>query len=126
MIRATIRCDRCNTELLAFEAKSWSQLAYNLAAALVTTHSTIPHTSHPMSFAVDGEITGGEWEADLEIECMHEACGSERHRLWRDVPLELVGAYTLVFHTAHEGHRIRVRHGTVSFESPPPRVPENA
>jgi hypothetical protein len=125
-MKATIHCERCNVELASVEAPTLEAIGQPLATMLLACHAAIPHTSHRMSvrWNDDDEPPRLELGATLTVECLHEHCGYPRVTTWDDVPLALVAAYTIAFHTAHEGHRIRVRHGARVWESPQVEVPQ--
>jgi hypothetical protein len=125
MLTATVHCDRCNIDLESVSADSWPELAHLLGGLLVTQHAAIPHTSHALSMQYTGEPVGSTVRRPLIVECLHEHCGAPKRSAWDAVPVELVGAYVICFHTAHEGHRLRVRYGAREFGSPPPVHPED-
>ena len=133
MIRATVRCTRCAVDLLVVDAPSWPQLAHELATATLLCHAAQPHTSHNMdvvfedgfAYWTDFSDVGipGLYE-ELIVECLYEHCGhKQRLQAFGRVPLELVNAHVMVFHTAHEGHRMRVFYGPRAWESPAPQEP---
>lgn len=124
-LRATVHCDRCDKDLVTLEARSWEQLAYAVGGLLVTTHAAIPHTSHGMSVRYGHDLTVGAFERPLVVECLHEHCGAPKRSEWADVPIELVAAYVIAFHTAHEGHRLRCKYGELEWASPAPIDPED-
>lgn len=107
-MKATIRCRTCNTELSAIMASTPADLHALLESHLVQAHAA--HTSCEIECVVDIDAPGRE----LVIECLQ--CGNVR--TGADIPPYLVGAYVISFHTAHEGHRLRINYGDRVWESP--------
>lgn len=116
MIRVSVRCS-CGDELANLERETFREALFDLQSALVTCHAAVPHCQHHFAIEIDPESC--EDGKTLKIECVEQRnCKMEKVRTWENVPLELVGALTLVFHTSHEGHPLRVKYGDDVWASP--------
>ena len=112
-MRATIRCS-CGKATQDVDTPSLADLGEMVSAVMVGMHATSPHEVHGMEVEVDH---GPGPQHELVIQCLRKGC--EREREMRvTVPYVLVGAMTLVFHTAHEGHRLALSYDGRHWESP--------
>lgn len=109
-MKATVECVDCAAVLA--ELSTLEQTEAGLIESLVAaSHATRPHCSHKLRLRLS-EVTGIERE--LSIQCL--TCKGPP---WiTTVPIELVGALTLVFHTAHEGHPLQLTYDGRSWSSP--------
>lgn len=113
-MKAVVRCEVCDEEIAVVGAPTYRDLCFALQAALVSAHAE--HTLHRLSFRIDDSDGKGD---TLHIACTAEGCRHPmREQTWHGVPIELVGAYVLTFHTAHEGHPLRVTYGGREWASP--------
>lgn len=113
-LRASVSCTECKQLLGDVDALSRSELCGLVASLVVACHAAQPHCNHVLKASLP-EVCGVEHE--LAIRCLNEAC-EMMPWLVTECPIELVGALTLVFHTAHEGHPIELRYGDRSWSSP--------
>lgn len=113
-MRATVTCT-CGKVAQTVEATTLADLGQVLTSLLVAVHATSPHEVHGLSF----EIDHGNFviEHELVLQCLRKGCDRDREMRVM-VPYVLVGAMTLVFHTAHEGHRLAMSYDGRSWESP--------
>ena len=98
-----VRCVECD-RIIASTGE-----VMGLFSLLIACHATYPHTSHTFELVSEMPYVGPKHP--LVIECLHPKCPVTTGRMIELVPIELVGALTLVFHSSHEGHRIRVTYG---------------
>jgi hypothetical protein len=113
-MKATLICS-CGKVTTEVEAPTLADLGQVIAGTLVTIHATSPHEVHAMTFHV--EDTPPMVERELVLQCLRKGCEREREMKVM-VPYVLVGAMTLVFHTAHEGHRMSLSYDGKTWESP--------
>lgn len=95
------------------KALNWRLLGQQIASEVICYHS-----NHP------GKEVRVTWPDhyglplfQLKLTCLR--CGDipAAHREWM-CPQELVSALTLVFHTSHEGHPIKLEYMGMTWESP--------
>lgn len=98
-----VRCVECDRVI----ARTHEPMG--LFSLLIACHATVPHTSHTFEVVSSMPYAGPKYP--LVIECLHPRCPVATGRMIELVPIELVGPLTLVFHSSHEGHRIRVNYG---------------
>lgn len=116
------RC-ACGIEVARLSG-SPADLGAAVEATLLACHACQDHIGHAVTLIITGAF---EWSispeaADLCIECLYQHCTGTRRAEHPSVPRELVGAYTIAFHTAHEGHALAVTYGARRWESPPGRA----
>ena len=118
MLRATVfctnkTCDRTG-EISTVRADNSRDLEQSLAGALVGCHAIHPSCALTAHFEEDAAPVRPR--RDLVITCLAGPC--ELRTVTHHVPIELVGAMTLLFHTAHEGHPLRLEYDGEAWESP--------
>jgi len=114
---AKVRCAVCGYALATKQYPSLREMLYGSQGLVVSCHATEPHCQHQLELSFDPPqaLVGGE----LIIECLHSGCRSKDP--WRTkAPLELVGALTLLFHTAHEGHSLKLSYAGQTWQTPRP------
>lgn len=111
---ATIECIECREALAALPSLSRSELCGVIESLVAACHAARPHCSHALRLAIDN--TQGV-ERELTIRCKAKNC-ARAPALVTTCPVELVGALTLVFHTAHEGHPIELTYDGRTWSSP--------
>lgn len=114
-LRATVFCFDCEAELTTVEAGSARELGVLLASTVLCAHSTTAHRKHQVTVEQEGEAPSAPGTVrSLKIECL---AGDEA--VWETAcPLELVPALALVFHTGHEGHRMRLTYDGRAWSTP--------
>lgn len=112
-MKAVITCS-CGKATKEVEADTLANLGEAIMSQVVAMHATSPHEVHGMSVDVDH---GGKVERELVLKCIRDRCDREREMRVM-VPWELVGAMTLLFHTAHEGHRLEMSYDGRTWTSP--------
>ena len=82
---------------------------------LIGAHAKM-HAGHRISVEINE--TSGLEEKRLDIRCLSTSCRANTKEWSQMVPVELVGAMVIVFHTEHEGHALDVVWGGRSWTSP--------
>ena len=120
-MKAVIRCVGCELDLMTLERASFHELAYSLQGLIIASHATDPHRACELEFRIDAFGGAGD---ELRVECLHPRCQMIETPMVTSCPAELVGAIVIIFHTAHEGHRLRMSYGGQTWESPMPQQQE--
>lgn len=119
MLKAIIECVDCKKRLNQVKADTYEQLCFALQPVIIATHATQPHVEHELSFRIVGSPELPKLKEDeLFIRCLFPKCRKAKTTMQTRVPLELVGAATLVFHTAHEGHPLELTYAGRTWRSP--------
>lgn len=113
-VSADVECTECKELLGALDGLSRSELSGLVTSLLVACHAAMPHNDHPLAVRLP-EVRGVDRE--LSIRCLHWLCKNDAPLVAR-VPVELVAALTLVFHTSHEGHPIEITFDGRTWSSP--------
>ena len=118
----TIICNNkscAGKELMRTVADSYREMCFAVEAMLIAAHAGGGHCQHNLSLKIEGEPAGVE-KRTLSIECLHVQCNKRRAHgaTLVDVPIELVGANVIIFHAAHEGHKLKITYGDRVWESP--------
>ncbi len=79
--------------------------------ALVGCHAM--HSSCTLAVRFDAPPAADRPREDMTVTCMGCKVTVKHH-----VPIELVGALVLVFHTGHEGHHLHLTYGDESWTTP--------
>lgn len=113
MLTASISCTdpqcisgRGGKALTSQKFSTYKELAFGIQALLVGCHAVVPHCNHQLDLRITGEPESERHE--LVIACEATACRLKKIKATHHVPIELVGAMVLIFHTGHEGHPLRV------------------
>lgn len=103
----------CNThgDISTVDAETQQALEQVLSGALVGCHAAHPRCTLSFQFLQPPS-------QDRLIDHLSISCKQCNMTVEHDVEVELVGALTLVFHTAHEGHGLILRYGDRTWESP--------
>ncbi len=111
MPTATITCTECGP-LSTVTADDYRELVFRLQSEMVSAHATKPHHKHPLRFELDD---AGKQSSPHTI--VFDCLACDGHAEY-EAPIEMVGAYAILFHTSHEGHRFRMTYRGKSDESP--------
>jgi hypothetical protein len=105
-----VRCKDCDEMLLESDGS-------RVMSGALLVHAAQPHCGCELEIEHDFDMNA---QAEpLSVECLNPKCqrgqGSKMEIM---APPWLIDAYTLIFHTAHEGHRMRVTYAGLTLESP--------
>ena len=116
VLLASLIEEESGQRLAKITAPNWRELCFKMESLIVAAHAAAPKST--LKFHIDGHQALVNSKT-LHIECLNDSCvKASAPQLDENVPLELVGAMTLVFHTAHEGHRLSVVYDGVKWQSP--------
>lgn len=109
-MHAKLVCE-CGRAEMVVEADTLADLGPMLTSAVVAFHAGPPHCPH--TIAIEMEEMAGDKE--FYIRCLR--CEGVRE-MKTMAPKEMIGALTLLFHTAHEGHGIEIVYDGKKWRSP--------
>lgn len=119
MLKAVLDCVPCKKRLSEAKADTYEELCYALQPLIVAAHATEAHIQHEITFRLVGTSEIPELDTDeLFIRCLAPNCRRTKVTMRTRAPLPLVGALTLVFHTAHEGHPLELTYRGRTWRSP--------
>ena len=120
-MKATVSCTVCGyaTEV---ESDTLAGLGSAIESAVVGQHAIC--SKHQQTVTLGGQVAKLVLEGDTHRELLVECLQCPDGKLETAVPPELVGAMTLLLHTAHEGHPMRVTYDGRSWQSPQRPVSE--
>lgn len=118
MLTAKIKCTQCNRPLTKQSFETYKELAFGMQALIVACHAAMPHCNHQLEFKVEGDPEYPDAH-ELEITCQAVGCRTKKISQKSTVPIELVGAMLLIFHTGHEGHPLEVTYNGERWETKP-------
>lgn len=126
MLKAVVECVDCKKRIDEVKADTYEELCYALQPIIVSAHATEAHIKHSIDFRIVGtsEIPQLE-DNELFIRCLFPNCRKAKTTLQTRVPLPMVGALTLVFHTSHEGHPLELTYRGRTWRSPVQATAQN-
>jgi len=121
-LSAKIVCTECDMVLAETQAKSYRELCFSLPPMFFACHAAAPHHHHTLDFFINGEKPKQEGKV-MVIQCLYKSCRKAKTTMTTTVPIELVGLIAMIFHSAHEGHSVKVMWGDQEWVSPVPPHP---
>lgn len=112
-MKAKLVCE-CGRAEMVVEAPTLKDLGPALSSAVVAFHAGPPHCPHTIQVEMEDNGSGEDYK-DFYIRCLR--CEGIRELRTR-APKEMLGALTLLFHTAHEGHGIEIIYDGNMWRSP--------
>lgn len=130
MLKVTVTCTECHSHeivdgvsrpvpmiVVCQTFASYKECVLGLQGLLISSHAKSTHVTHQLAFKIEGEEASSEPKT-LEIQCASVACRADTKSWSGKVPIELVGAMTIMFHTGHEGHPLRIIWDGEAWETP--------
>lgn len=122
-LRIKVECKPCGVELAELVSDDdVTASGEALTSLMLACHATDPHHSHELQLRIVqpllADLTLKDERRPLVFECLHRGCTNERKTWTVNVPTFLVGACSVSFHSAHEGHRFRASYAGYAWEAP--------
>jgi len=118
-MKFVVYCLDCDKEINELEDYDFMSLAQKGASMIIGCHASKEHCSHSLKFTIHGPKMQDKNKKRLKIECLHNNCIRKKDKfIETDVPIELVSAITIAFHSSHEGHRLKLTYDGETWESP--------
>ena len=105
--------------LKVIEHEDMDELAQLVFSYAILCHASSPKADIKVKFENPPPEKKGE-KHDLKIKCLQHGCQTIDVKMETQCSPAMVGALTLVFHAAHEGHRLSLTYAGETWDSPKP------